>query len=286
MGIGDGQILYHVEAGKNPPPPAYYRLTWQDFEDWAANNPDVRDIFPSIAQTLTAIPPQFTPTFTITPSPTATVTNTPTATAQNCFNLIAPKNGAILPEVGEVIFSWSPMPGAANYVITFTAPDSTTNKKTLPGSTLHFDIGSLYSGGTYTWKVDAYDAAGKSICTAPEFTFKKPVSPTPTFTPLPTPTGNTIFTLNDTPTGLIICDGSTSPYFSVYVVDPDGVSSVSVFYQPSAGQPDMIPLVYTEVWHTTSVPYFVSATIVDWYFEAMDGLGNIEKSAQFQFTCQ
>ena len=215
------------------------------------------------------------------------MTNTPTVTTQACFNLIAPANGALLLADGAVTFSWSPMPGAEKYTIIFTDPFGAWKRyKDLTSNTYALDISSLYSGGTYTWKVEAYDAAGKLLCTAPEFTFTKPVSPTATFTPPPTPTGNTIFTLNDTPTGLIICDGSTSPYFSVYVIDPDGVSSVAVYYQPSSGQPDVIPLVDTEVWHSTFAPYFYPSTIVDWYFEATDGLGNVEKSAQFQFTCQ
>ncbi len=286
LSTGFGTILYHVETGNNPPPPASYQLSWQDFQDWANNNPDVQDILPSIIQTLTAIPPQFTPTFTVTPSPTATVTNTPTATAQACFNLTAPVNGSLLLANGAVTFAWSPMTGAEKYMITITDPQGTWKRYSLDTNIFWLEIGTFYTGGTYTWKVEAYDAAGKLLCTAPEFTFTKPVSPTATFPPPPTPTGNTVFTLNDTPTGVIICDGSTSPYFSVYVIDPDGVSSVAVYYQPSSGQPDVIPLVDTEVWHSTFAPLFYPGTIVDWYFEATDGLGNIEKSAQFQFTCQ
>jgi hypothetical protein len=283
---GYGTVLYHVESGNNPPPPESYQLTWQDFQDWAANNPDVQNILPSIIQTLTAIPTlSFTPTLTATA--TVTSTSTPTATVQTCFTLAAPANGTALLADGVVTFAWSPMAGAEKYAITFTDSFGTWYRRSdIKINTYQFEIGSLYSGGMYTWKVDAYDAAGKLLCTAPEFTFIKPVSPTPTFTPLPTPTGNTIFTFIATPSGSVTC-GSFTPYFEVNVADPDGVSSVIVSYYPSASQPGSFSLYFNEVnWASDMIPLFYPGTVVNWQYVATDGLGNVENSAQFQFTCQ
>lgn len=186
-----------------------------------------------------------TPTGTFTPSATVTFTVTPTVsitpTGQRCFTLTAPANGTVLPNQGNVLFSWSAMPGTAKYEIIFTAPDKTWSKYTLSSTKYTFAIGTLASGGTYTWTVSAYDAAGKLLCTALEFKFKKDVSstPTPTWTPTETPTlPGTLFPTvspfptwfpTDTPISLSCASGSLvaisqySPTDAVQA-DWDGIS--------------------------------------------------------------
>jgi hypothetical protein len=285
---GFGTILYHVETGNNPPPPEIYQLSWQDFQDWAANNPDVQDILPSIIQTLTAIP-----TFTFTPTATATSTFTPIAALTTCFTLTAPASGSVLPEYGEVVFSWGAMPGAAKYEITFTASDHTWHKYALTGTTYSFPIGSLGSGGTYNWKVEAFDAAGKSICTAPEFTFKKPDSPTITPTPLPTsPTsqgmGDATFEYEYGPTGTY-ADCNSAVGFTAVVTDPKGIASITVYYQSAGGLIGSFPLAEgsAEWTGTETLTIFYMQGTVTWYFGAVDGSGNFEKSPNsYQFMCQ
>jgi hypothetical protein len=285
---GNGAILYYVANGGNPPPPESYVLTWADFEDWANNNPDVQAILPSIIQTLTAIP-TLTPTLAPTPTATATATFTPTATEQTCFTLTTPENGVTLPSEGQVLFSWTSMPGAAKYQITFTASSGAWNRYSLGTNTSSFDIGSLYNGGTFTWKIEAFDTAGALLCTAPEFTFTKPSSPTPTITIVPyTGIGNTTFKLVNPAeaTGTIICDGSTLPNFTAAVMDPDGIKSISVHYNPSISQPGVLQMGNDGYWYQSFTPAFTAGETVNWYFSAVDGVGNIENSSQYQFTCQ
>jgi len=121
-----------------------------------------------------------TSTNTNTAMPTATKTQTPTPTETPspteipCFRLLTPENGAELPNIGIVIFSWEAMPGAARYQLQFTFPS---------GQVISFDtestseiryIESFLAGGIYTWHVIAFDENNVTICIAKPFTFEKP----------------------------------------------------------------------------------------------------------------
>lgn len=112
------------------------------------------------------------PTETNTPSPTPTETATPTEIP--CFRLLSPENGAKLPAVGKVTFSWESMKGATRYQIQITFPS---------GQVVSFDtkntnntryIESFIAGGIYSWKVIASDSQNNVICTVEPFTFEKP----------------------------------------------------------------------------------------------------------------
>jgi hypothetical protein len=244
-----------------------------------------------------------TPTVTMTPTASITPTVSMTPAAQTCFTLTKPANGTVLPTQGNVLFSWTAMPRAAKYEITFTAPDKTWSKYTLTGTTTYtFPIGTLISGGTYTWTVSAYDAAGKLLCTALEFKFKKDVSSTPTptgattDTPIGTGTvfpttppysgaGNTVFSGASGPSGTVDCSGGVS--FSIFVTDPDGFTGVFAEYYWTGGDgPTTFSLDYIDAdnWSTFTGP--LSSGDYGYDFYSIDAFGNYESSPGGSFTCQ
>jgi hypothetical protein len=97
-----------------------------------------------------------------------------------CFQLTSPASGNALPASGPVTFSWTEQPDRYKYILTFIKPDgdevnliSWTNNYTK-------DMALLSGGGTYQWKVTAYDSDINPICTAGPWTFTKPESPAPT----------------------------------------------------------------------------------------------------------
>jgi uncharacterized membrane protein YgcG len=131
----------------------------------------------NVLPTFTATPSKTnTPlsTETNTPTSTPTETQTPTPTEVPCFRLLSPENGAKLPAVGKITFSWDSMLGASSYEIQFTLPS---------GQILSFDvestsntryIESFIAGGVYSWQVIALNNDGIVICTAEAFRFEKP----------------------------------------------------------------------------------------------------------------
>ena len=115
-----------------------------------------------------------TPFPTETNTPTSTPPETPTPTEIPCFRLLSPENGAKLPAVGKITFSWETMQGAVRYQIQFTFPS---------GQVISFDsentsntryIESFIAGGIYAWQVIAIGGDGQEICIAEPFTFEKP----------------------------------------------------------------------------------------------------------------
>jgi hypothetical protein len=250
--------------------------------------------------------PGATVTFAVTPTVTMTPTVSMTPAAQTCLTLTTPANGAVLPAQGNVLFSWSAMRNAAKYEIVFTAPDKTWSKYTLTRTTYDFPIGTLISSGTYTWTVSAYNAAGKLICTAVEFKFKKDVSSTPTPTstltlvPTNTPSGtgtflpptdtytgagNTIFSAASGPSGTVT-DCAAGVSFSVTVTDPDGVNEVSVEYYWTGGDgPTTLSLDYIDADTWSTFIGSLSPGDYGWDFSASDNLGNYEIGPGGSFTC-
>ncbi|KAF0106637.1 MAG: Periplasmic copper-binding protein [Anaerolineaceae bacterium] len=281
MSTGGGALLYHFETGGNPPPPVTYTLSWQHFQEWVDNNPEAGNIMPSIAQTLTAIP-QFTPTFTSTPTETPTATPTATATP-SCFTLLSPADGASLPGLGEVTFSWSAQPGAAGYRLTIVSPRGAVNSFATTATSSTRYIENFQLGGVYTWSVAALDAAGAPLCIAGPFTFVKDESPTPS---IPFGSGNATFLSELGPTATLSQCGNE--YFAVTVVDPNGVQNATVRYQVVGGTSGSFPLSPTSTsqwsaWYSTSDFY---GQAVQWWFVVVDGAGNLETSGNiFSFTC-
>jgi hypothetical protein len=117
-----------------------------------------------------------TPTPTDTPSPTNTPesTSTPTDTPLPCFALISPEDGASLPELGRISFTWEAQVGAIGYRLEITTPDG--NPMTYDTENTGFDLylDTLHWGGEYNWQVTALDAQGDEVCLAGPLAFTKP----------------------------------------------------------------------------------------------------------------
>ena len=125
--------------------------------------------------TLTATPSK---TNTLLPSETKTSTSTPTQTPTPteipCFHLLSPENGAKLPTVGRVTFSWEAMQGATIYKLEIIFPSmQSVFFETIDRNRDQY-IEAFSMGGTYQWKVTAFNANGEVICSAESFTFEKP----------------------------------------------------------------------------------------------------------------
>ncbi len=262
---GSGVVLYHVETGSNPPPPGFYQLTLQDFQEWAQNNPEVQSILPDILSTLTAVPtftpsPTFTETPTLTHTPTLSPTSAPTATEPSCSSLSGPSNGSEIPATGKVIFSWTSLSTAGSYELFIVSAGGATNSfRTF--ETIHSRfMESLPVGGTYSWYVNALDPTGNVLCASETFTFSKAAAPTstpqPTDTPIPplepaksstptdTPTPDSDPTPDLTGTGVVIPDPDPTPDLTGTVIEqnPDPTPDLTGTYlaggenPPPAGQ--------------------------------------------------
>jgi len=126
-----------------------------------------------------------TPSNTETPTPTATATSTPTATQTPSFRLLTPEDGAVLPAIGKVTFSWESMPEAVNYEFTIILPTGQPAPFQTPNTFRDQYIEVFRLGGKYTWQVTAFDINGTVLFSTEPFTFKKPetLSPTASSTP-------------------------------------------------------------------------------------------------------
>jgi hypothetical protein len=130
-------------------------------------------------------PPPATPTPTSTNTPQPTATNTPTSTPTNtptptpipCFKLLTPENGAKLPAIGTVTFSWEAMPGATRYQLQFTLPSGTVVSFDVEDTSSTRYLESFLSAGIYQWAVVAFDSSSMVICSTEPFTFEKQASP-------------------------------------------------------------------------------------------------------------
>jgi hypothetical protein len=116
-----------------------------------------------------------TSTNTSTPGPTSTKvpTQTPTPTELPCFRLLTPENGAKLNPAGKITFSWAAMPGVTNYKLEIIFPSGQSVTFETNNTNRDQYLEALSLGGTYQWKVTAFDANGAVICTAEPFSFEK-----------------------------------------------------------------------------------------------------------------
>jgi hypothetical protein len=128
--------------------------------------------------------PSLTPTSTSTTTPTLEPTLTQTATASPSSTptptrllLLSPADGAELPQLGRIHFSWEAYPAAALYRLEITAPTGTTVTfdTTLPSHDRYAE--SLPWGGEFSWHVLALDAAGSTLCASQPWRFSKPRPP-------------------------------------------------------------------------------------------------------------
>jgi hypothetical protein len=136
---------------------------------------------PAITETSTlsfAATSSSTPEPTATQTPTATATSTPTETPTPtevpCFNLLTPENGAKLNPIGKVTFSWEGISNAASYKLEITLPNGQIISFDATGIRREQYIEAIQMGGTFQWRVIAFDSSGAVICEAKTFTFEKP----------------------------------------------------------------------------------------------------------------
>ncbi len=126
------------------------------------------DPTPTLILTPAITDSSFAPLPTLTPRPTQPPTPTPLA----CARLLTPQNGATLPPVGRVTFSWQPMPDAALYWLEIRLPDGqmvtfdSTGSRDLYSETFRLD-------GVYYWQVSAMARGGALLCTSDAFIFHK-----------------------------------------------------------------------------------------------------------------
>ena len=112
------------------------------------------------------------PTFTNTP--TSTPTETPIPTEIPCFHLLSPENGTKLNPIGKVTFAWEAMQGAISYKLEIIFPSAQSVFFETNNTSRDQYLEAFSMGGTYQWKVTAFDATGKIICFAESFAFEKP----------------------------------------------------------------------------------------------------------------
>ena len=121
----------------------------------------------------------FTPTATATSTATSTPTATPTFTPEPlvCFEPLTPEDGAELPYIGKVIFSWTEIPDATKYILEITMPSgnivSFENDKTEIARYLE----AFEQGGEYQWSITALNAADEEFCESATFIFTKETKP-------------------------------------------------------------------------------------------------------------
>jgi hypothetical protein len=105
---------------------------------------------------------------TLTPRPTPP----PTATSLTCVHLLTPENGAALPAMGRVTFSWEPMPEAAAYWLEIRLPNGQTATFDSTGSRDLY-LEAFRMDGVFYWQVSALGHGGGLLCTSDPFVFEK-----------------------------------------------------------------------------------------------------------------
>jgi len=116
-----------------------------------------------------------TSTKTNTPEPTSTEMQTPTPTEIPCFRLLSPENGAKLPAVGKVTFSWEAMQGAILYKLEITLPSNQSVIFETDKMSRDQYLEAFSMGGKYQWQVSAFDTNSTVICTSEPFVFEKDI---------------------------------------------------------------------------------------------------------------
>ncbi len=113
----------------------------------------------------------------LTEQPTATETQAPTKapskTPLSCLALLTPPNGAEIPAIGKVTFSWTPVNEATFYALNIMLPSgelvSFETKQTFRDQYME----AFSAGGNYQWKVIAEDRKRNEICSSEPAAFSK-----------------------------------------------------------------------------------------------------------------
>ena len=133
----------------------------------------------AVSFTETALTPE--PVVKVELTATESPTQVPSVTPPSCVTLLTPPNGAEIPAIGKVTFSWSPMDEVTLYVLTIILPSSNTvsfeTKQTFRDQYME----AFSTGGSYQWKVTAIaqDRKRNEICSSELAEFSKPASTLP-----------------------------------------------------------------------------------------------------------
>ena len=96
-----------------------------------------------------------------------------------CVTLLTPVNGADIPPVGKVTFSWTAIDGAGKYVLNILLPSGDI----VPfetDQTFHDRYMEAFSaGGEYQWQVVAQSKDGSEVCISEIANFNKPTYQSP-----------------------------------------------------------------------------------------------------------
>ena len=101
------------------------------------------------------------------------ITEEPTETPIACVTLIAPINGAEIPPVGKVTFSWTPLDEAGNYVLNIILPSGDIVPFETDQTFYDRYMEAFVAGGDYQWQVIARGKDGSNICISEFATFDK-----------------------------------------------------------------------------------------------------------------
>lgn len=115
---------------------------------------------------------------------TATRTSVPTIktlvpTSPACFELLTPESNARVPATGKISFTWQAVPNAIRYFLEITMPNGNIASFKTGDTKINRYAESTAMGGTYQWKVIAYDASGELLCTAGPSSYSKPETSKP-----------------------------------------------------------------------------------------------------------
>lgn len=98
---------------------------------------------------------------------------TPIASETTCFQLHSPESGSEIARSSLLTFEWEEKLGAGSYQLQMELPNGYAEFHNSEVANLDKYLASLPLAGTYSWRVLAFDSAGKPICFSDSFTFSK-----------------------------------------------------------------------------------------------------------------
>jgi hypothetical protein len=101
-------------------------------------------------------------------------TEIPTEPPLTCVTLLTPENGADIPSVGKVTFSWTPLDEAGSYILNIILPSGEMVLFETDQATHDRYMEAFVAGGEYQWQVIAQGPDGSEICVSEVATFDKP----------------------------------------------------------------------------------------------------------------
>ena len=109
--------------------------------------------------------PEPIPTFTPTPEPLI------------CVQPLTPEDGAELPNIGKVIFSWTEMDDATEYILEITMPSGNIVSFESDKAEIARYMEAFEQGGEYQWSITSMNTDGEEICESVVLAFTKPLLP-------------------------------------------------------------------------------------------------------------